>query len=391
MTNDAAPVTVISSIGDPRDRRTWSTTPSEILAAMERSGIAVRTHAIATPRPLGYVYLAGNMLSGYGRLQPNRVGLWSSHLRRSASRLIAGAPSGTFLHFGSDHLPLSGTRPGQRHFLVTDYSIHLLMTQGVLGEKAPRRYRDAVLSAEKAIAAQMEAIFTVSRYVADDWRTTYALGAEKVVPIGTGLGNPLTLEGAAKDYRGGHLLFVAKHSFDIKGGPLLVQGFLEALKSRPDLRLVVIADAGDPTLAPWLPTMQTHPSIDFRQSGTPDFVDLMRRAILFVGPAEREPWGLVYLECLMCETPILGLDRNAMRELSDEGRVGFIVEEASAAAVGRAIVDAVSDPERLARMGRSGREFVEAGFTWDQVAARMLRRMGLDCGPADAAPSRPAD
>jgi glycosyltransferase involved in cell wall biosynthesis len=376
MTNDAAPITVISSLGDPRDRRTWSATPSEIVAAIERAGVAVRTHTVGTDRRLNRIYLAVNMLTGYGRLQPNRVGLWSSHLRRSASRLVAGPQSGTFLHFGSDHLPLLRTSPGQRHFLITDYSIHLLMIQGVVGEKAPARYRNAVLSAEKKIAAQMEAILTVSRYVAEDWRTTYGLGDEKVVTVGTGLGNPVTLEGRPKDYRDGHLLFIAKHSFDIKGGPLLVPGFLEALKSRPDLRLVVIADARDPTLAPFLSTLQTHPSIDFRQSGTPDFVDLVRRAILFVGPAEREPWGLVYLESLMCETPILGLDRNAMRELTDDGRVGFVVEEASAAAVGRAIVEAVSDPERLARMGRAGREFVEATFTWDQVAARILRRVG---------------
>lgn len=387
MTNDSAPITLISSIGDPRDRRTWSTTPSEIVAAIERSGIEVRTHTVTIGRPLRYACLAANMLSGYGRLQPNRVGPWSAHLRRSASRVAAGSPSGTFLHFGSDHLPLSRVDPGQRHFLVTDYSIHLLMTQGVLGEKAPRRYRDAVLSAERKIAAQMEAIFTVSRYVADDWRGTYGLGADKVVPVGTGLGSPITLEGRTKDYKGGHLLFVAKHSFDIKGGPLVVEGFLEAVKSRPDLRLVVIANAGDPTLQPWLATMQSHPSIDFRQSGTPDFVDLVRRAILFVGPAEREPWGLVYLESLMCETPILGLDRNAMRELTDEGRVGFVVEEASAAAVGRTIVEAVSDPERLARMGGAGRAFVESTYTWDRVAARMLGRMGYGSAQADAAPA----
>ncbi len=101
----------------------------------------------------------------------------------------------------------------------------------------------------------------------------------------------------------------------------------------------------------------------------------MRGAALYAGPAERGSWGLIYLESLMCETPVLGLDRGAMRELTDEGRVGLFVEEASGAAVGRAIVDAMSDPERLAEMGRTGRRFVEGRFTRDRVAETILDHM----------------
>lgn len=376
MTNHS-PVTVISSSGDPRDRKTWSGTPSAILAAFNRAGVPVRAHTVGAPRrPLKYLYAGTNLLRGYGRHQPDRVGPWSAHLRRAASAL-ASEP-GTYLHFGSGHLPMRDSRPDQRHFLVTDYSIHLLMTDGVLGRHAPMRYREAVLATEAAIARQMEAVFTISQYVRDDWIRTYDLPPGKAVAIGTGLGNPVTLDGHVKDYRGGHLLFVAKHGFDIKGGPLLLAGFLDALKARPDLRLVVIADAADQTLVPHLATMQAHPQIDFRQSGTPDFVDLVRGAALYAAPGEREPWGLIYLESLMCETPVLGLDRGAMRELTDDGRLGFIAGEASGAAVGQAIVEAMSDPDRLARMGRAGRKHVEATFTWDRVVAAMLERMTAD-------------
>ncbi len=368
-------ITVISSSGDARDRKTWSGTPHGIVTALERAGVTVGTHVVGIERPLKYLYGGTNVLSGYGTQQPDRVGLWSAHLRRAADAIVDGAGPGHFLHFGSNHLPVR-VRSGQKHWLVTDYSIALLMSDGVLGERAPRRYRNAVLAIETRIAREMDGIFTVSRYVRDHWTRTYDLPPDKVVAVGTGLGNPLTLDGFAKDYRAGHLLFVAKHGFGIKGGPLLLEGFSHALKTRPDLRLVVIADAADPTLMPHLAIMQNHPSIDFRQSGTPDFVELVRGAALYAGPAEREPWGLIYLESLMCETPVLGLDRGAMRELTDDGRVGFIVAEASGAAVGAAIVDAMSDPERLADMGRAGRAFVEARFTWDRVAETIGERMG---------------
>lgn len=376
MSNQNAPVIVISSIGDPLGKKTWSGTTNGILSAFDRAKVPLRTHTISVPRPLQYLYTGLNLLRGYGRPQPDRVGNWPRHLRRAATKIAAVEGSDTFIHFGSSHLPLLQVKTGERHFLVTDYSIHLLMTQGVLGEQASDRYRRSVLATEKAIADQVEAVFTVSRYVRDDWIQTYDLAPHKAVAIGTGLGSPLTLDGVVKDYRKGHLLFVAKHGFDIKGGPLLLEGFAQALKVRPDLRLVVIADAADPTLVPHLETMKRHASIAFHQSGTPDFVALVRNAALYVAPAEREPWGLIYLELLMCETPVLGLNRNAMRELTDDGRVGFIVEEATGPAVGRAIVDAMSDPDRLARMGRAGRDFVQSTFTWDRVVATMLDRMG---------------
>lgn len=375
MTLPGSPLIVVSSIGDPRDRKTWSGTPHGILSAMDRQGVETREHVLGIKRPLKYFYAATNILRGYGRMLPDRIGLWSKHLRRSADAVARAEGPATFLHFGSGHLPLFKKHPGQKHFLVTDYSMHLDMTTGLLGQRVSPRYRRIALSSEARMAHQLDGLFTVARYVRDDWITAYDLSPDKVVAIGTGLGNPLTLDGYQKNYRTGHLLYVGKHGFDIKGGPLLVAGFIEALKIRPDLRLVIIANAKDPTLAPYLSTIREHPSIDFHQSGTPDFVELVKGAALYVGPAEREPWGLIYLESLMCETPVLGLNRSAMSELTDGGRLGFLVEEATAQAVGRAILDAMSDPERLARMGRAGREFVETTFTWDRVATTMLSRM----------------
>lgn len=381
MTDHRPPVTVISSIGDPRDRKTWSGTPHGILTAFDQIGVETRVHGIAVARPLQYVLGGTNFLLGYGRQRPERIGAWNAYVRRACQSLVRAAGPGPVLHFGSGHLPLYEKRTDQRHFLVTDYSMHLEMTQGMFGRIASPRYRRSALAAEEKTARQLDAVFTISNFVRDDWRHRYELDEANVIAIGTGLGNPMTLDGHDKDYRRGHLLFVAKHGFDIKGGPLLLAGFKEALKTRPDLRLVIIANASDPSIQPHLAELRSHPSIDFRQSGTPDFADLVRGAALFAGPGEREPWGLIYLEALMCETPILGLNRNAFPELSDDGRVGFIADEISGVGVGRAIVEAMSDPERLARMGAAGRAFVEARFTWRRVADTMLHRMGIQATP----------
>nr|WP_269141318.1 glycosyltransferase [Sphingomonas sp. IC-56] len=186
------------------------------------------------------------------------------------------------------------------------------------------------------------------------------------------------LDGQVKDYAAGHLLYIGRHSFDIKGGELLLPAFEHALRQRPDLKLVIIGDAADPKLARHLPTIRANPAIEFHQSGTPHFVDLVRGAALYAAPAPAEPWGLVYLEAMMCETPVLALDRNAMRQLTDGGRLGFLVQDADPTILGDAIVAAMSDPDRLGRMGRGGRAFVEANFTWAKVARTIIDRLAAD-------------
>lgn len=372
MTSSVKSIVFLSSIGEPRDKKTWSGTTKNLTDALERAGVEVLTETIGLNRFVrkGFSLLGG--ILGWGRGEPDRVGLLHRALQRSASAVVARFREKDFIHFGSSHLPILDRRPGDRHYLLTDYSVHLLLSRGPAREHVSDRYVAAALAAERAIAERCDGVFTIADYVRDDWMAEYALSADKVVAIGTGLGGNLTLDGFQKDYARGHLLYVGKHGFDIKGGPLLLAGFARALEQRPDLKLVIIADAADPTLAPHMPAIAANPAIDFRQTGTPDFVDLVRGAALYAAPAAFEPWGLIYLESLMVETPVLGLDRSAMAQLTDGGRVGFLVEEESAEAVGAAIVDAMSDPERLARMGREGRRFVETNFTWDKAAARII-------------------
>lgn len=372
MMSSVGSVVLLSSIGEPRDRSTWSGTTKNLVDALERAGVEVITETVTLNR---YLRRAASLIArvkGRVREEPDRVGILHRGLQKAAGAIAGRSRPKHFIHFGSSHLPIVDPRPGDRHWLLTDYSIHLLMSRGPTRKLVSDRYAAAALAAERDIAERCDGVFTISDYVRDDWIAEYGLPDDKVVAIGTGLGSPIRLDGYVKDYARGHLLYVGKHGFDTKGGPLLLAGFAKALESRPDLRLVIIADAADPTLAPHLPAMRANPAIDFRQTGAPDFVDLVRGAALYASPAAFEPWGLIFLESLMAETPVLGLDRSAMRQLTDDGRLGFLVDAATPDAVGAAIVDAMSDPDRLARMGQEGRRFVEANFTWDRTVARII-------------------
>src|SRR3546814_12809912 len=81
-----------------------------------------------------------------------------------------------------------------------------------------------------------------------------------------------------------------------------------------------------------------------------------------------DPWGQVYLEALTSRTPVLGLERNGLPEITENGRHGFMVQQADPVALADAILDAMSAPDRLVAMGHSGQRPVLDTYSWDKVA-----------------------
>jgi len=114
---------------------------------------------------------------------------------------------------------------------------------------------------------------------------------------------------------------------------------------------------------------------------------LFNSASLFAMPAEYEPWGLVYIEALACRTPILGLNRNALPEFTQNGKSGFLLNDVTPEALAECLLVALSDPDRLAQMGRIGQEHVLRQYTWKAVAERIISRLFGNAEPRKLEPN----
>ncbi len=169
-----------------------------------------------------------------------------------------------------------------------------------------------------------------------------------------------------KQYSAPRLLFVAKHLFVEKGGALLLDAFFKALKNRSDLKLTIVGDASVARVIPRHPAVVFHSNLRWEALAA-----LYRNATLLTQPMLNDPWGQVYLEALVSRTPVLGLDRNGLPEIIEDGRHGFFVDTANSDLLAEAIVDAVGDPERLTRMGHSGQQHVLNSYSWDIAAERI--------------------
>jgi glycosyltransferase involved in cell wall biosynthesis len=94
---------------------------------------------------------------------------------------------------------------------------------------------------------------------------------------------------------------------------------------------------------------------------------LFDEACLYAIPALAEPWGLVYAEALATKTPILGLKRTALPNLTNSCEYGFLVEDAIPEAVTTALLDAVSNPARLQKMSENGQKYCLENFFWERT------------------------
>ena len=103
----------------------------------------------------------------------------------------------------------------------------------------------------------------------------------------------------------------------------------------------------------------------------PELVVLYSHAQVFVCPSVYEPFGIINLEAMACETAVVASDVGGIPMVVMEGETGHLVElegEGFAQRLAAKIDGLMLDTDRSRIMGRRGRERVEAIFSWEAVA-----------------------
>lgn len=354
--------------GDPRSRRTWSGTPANFCAELERRGRLGATFdsGAYAPPPLRMLGRAASK-AFYGWSRYVRYGAverpWAA---REVARQMDRSSEEMLLHFTCSDMPAEPGSRAVKHLIFCDSTWELYTRAATDRARIDRRlWRDAERLDERSYA-QAAHIFTVAEYVRENLHARYQVPLARITAIGTGTGIIKPYFGP-KDYTKPTLLFVAKERFEDKGGTLLLQAFARLLAQMPEARLVLVGDEKWAQHVGRIPRVEVHGFIPL-----PDLQRLFEEAALFVLPGYNEPWGLVYLEAMSCQTPVLGLRRNAIPELTRHGEFGFSLAEPDAGALADLLFEALSDPERLRRMGQAAQAYVLAEMTWEKAVERML-------------------
>jgi starch synthase len=189
-----------------------------------------------------------------------------------------------------------------------------------------------------------------------------------------------------------------------KGLPYLLRA---AAQLPPDVQLVLCAGAPDtPEILAEVEALMdelkaTRDGVVWIAEMLPraEVIALLSSATVFACPSIYEPLGIVNLEAMACELPVVATATGGIPEVVVDGETGWLVpieqhQDGSGIPLdpqkfvddlAAALTDAVSDPARADRMGLAGRKRAVESFSWasigeqtNQVYLDVLRRRMLD-------------
>ena len=289
---------------------------------------------------------------------PSRRGpelVWEQwELPRRARQLGAAV-----LHAPNCFLPLRRPCPG----VVTVHDLAFEDHQDDFSRRTGLKYRTIVPRA----ARSAERVICDSQFTARDVVERYGVPGERVrvVPLAPALAAGTSVaNGAGGDP---YLLGVgdlrAKKDF-----ATLVRAWLSLRADGRPLRLVLAgADAGQ---GPHLRALAAGAPLELRGYVAEAELDgLLRGAVALVHPSRYEGFGLVLLEAMARDTPVVAADATALPETGGEAALYFAPGDWQALAeVLRGLIDDSARREDLARRGRARAD----SFSWQRTAADTL-------------------
>jgi len=153
-----------------------------------------------------------------------------------------------------------------------------------------------------------------------------------------------------------------------------IDAFLALRERRPDLgefRLVITGFVDEKSRA-YVRALRERasgcPLVEFIESPSDtELFALYRSAWAVIVPAFNEDWGIVPLEAMAHEKPVIAVNRGGPRESVIHGENGLLVDPIPAA-LGSAMEQLADDPDLVREMGKSGRQHVRH-YDWSVFCA----------------------
>lgn len=309
---------------------------------------------------------------------------WYTHFAATLVQQLTGARMLLTTHSLEPH------RPWKREQLGRAYDMSSWI------ERRAYESADGVVAVSKAMARDVHTLYGVdlARVATipngidpDEFQPTFdldrlaALGVDVDVPyvlfvgrITRQKGLPLLLR-AARHLPDGTQLVLAAGQPDTAEIARETTGLVEALRSEGRIKVV------------WLDRMLPRRDVALLYSG----------AAVFACPSVYEPFGIINLEAMACETPIVASRVGGIPEIVVPGETGLLVPFVATSDdnpdplnpdrftrdFAEALTSLLADSRRAQAMGRAGRARIEARFTWSAIADETLAfyRRTLDAPP----------
>jgi starch synthase len=229
---------------------------------------------------------------------------------------------------------------------------------------------------EKTAVEAADRVIAVSNKMREDILAHFEADPAKVVVIHNGIDPGRFVRTDRRDalerfgVQQPYVLFVGRIT-DQKG----IFHLLDAAKALPaGVQVVLCASAPDtPEIEARLRrAVPEHPNVTWiNEMVELDVVtQLYSHAAVFACPSVYEPFGLINLEAMACETPVVASGVGGILEVVEDGKTGLLVPPGRPDDLAAALRRVLENPELGRRMGLAGRKRVEEKFSWASVAER---------------------
>ncbi|PQV43482.1 glycosyltransferase family 4 protein [Methanohalophilus euhalobius] len=220
---------------------------------------------------------------------------------------------------------------------------------------------------ESNVVGMVDRFIAVSKSIQEELEQTFGIEHDKITIIPNGVDSETFKHQNADDIKRKYkldnrfvVLFVGRNDSQ-KGVMYLVDAVRRLQKDIPEIMLVMV---GQPDIYHdkhilCLPHVDKH-----------ELIKLYSLSDVFVLPSIYEPFGIVLIEAMACETACIGTRVGGIPDIIDHNRTGVLVEPESCASIAEAIDRLYHDPEKRCLMGKRGREKVISYFDWQNIAKK---------------------
>ncbi len=296
---------------------------------------------------------------------------WYSHFAGVLARLAYGVPLVVTVH------SLEPLRPWKREQLGRGYDLSAWI------ERQTLQLADAVIAVSRADQQAIVDLFGL----APDRVTVIPNGIDPEVyrPVQA----PQTLRRYGVDPEVPYVLFLGRITRQKGIGHFLAA----ARRLPPEIQVVLCAGGADTAelsdeVVAAVETLRTErPHVVWIEEmvSRETAVALYSHAAVFCCPSVYEPFGIINLEAMACETPVVASRVGGIPDVVIPGETGELVPltpradgdpepadpDAFAAGLADAMAALVADPGRARRYGEAGRARVQQEFGWDAIARKV--------------------
>lgn len=343
--------------------------PWDLLQGDERYIEALRTMSIDLA-----------MAAGLSEVDVVHSHTWYTNLAGHLAKLLYDIPHVVTVH------SLEPKRPWKADQLGTGYRLSSFC------ERTAMESADAIIAVSSASAQDITACYPAvdpgritvihNAIDSDDWRRN--LDSDVLESFGIDPGRPIVLYvGRITHQKGITHLLAAARDFDPSAQLVLRAGPADTPDLARQVAEQIKALAAQRHGVRWI-----EESLERRQVN-----QLISHATVCCCPSVYEPFGLVNLEAMACETPVVASAVGGIPEVVEDGVTGTLVPfepagpnqtdpadpQRFAQDLASAINALVADPHRARKMGEAGRQRVIQKFNWPATARRVVELYSTLC------------